>query len=929
MPNNDDTTGDDRDWKQAIDICKNIEELDHDEALSYVSSLTLSNNVRTKISNILSRMNEEQSILDSNDFNSIIDKTNEISTNIIGKTIDSYKIIKLLAKGGMSSVFLAESIQVGIKKPVALKVLSPYIFTGKSVELFKREQLILSKLEHPNIVSFHHSGKTDDGTNYLVMEYIDSAQTIVDYSETNNLNTKQIVKLILKLARVFAYSHSNLVIHRDIKPSNLLVDKQDNIKVIDFGIGQLTYKSGNTSTQVFTLDSASPEQILGKNVNIQTDVFSLGAVLLQLLTKKSPLPKTNIASYSPQDDVNYINKLLKESRLDKDLKNIVFSAMHIDLSKRYASMEIFASDLDKYLQSKPISASADSWNYRLSKFYQRNRVLSILTVTLSITIIASSFLVHNLAIKNQIQQSKKESSFALIDALFVQANPIINKGFEDSGLMVGFFEKMAAQQEKLLQSDPELANFFYKKLGHLYDSKGFYIEALTAYQRSMKALKLYGKLGSDEYLTRRITIYHLTGSVDDLQKSKKQAYQFLSDLESLTNVNPKHRLNAYYLLSKVHSYLNETEKAAEIGKKAQDWIDIHPDIAPLLLASMYNSMAVVNIGFNKAELAENQYLQAIEILKAEKDQPVMLASALTNFATLKGKAGDYEASQKYFDEAIGLLKEVDEKHPNLTRIYMPYSTLLRITGRIDESKSILLEAIEILNHIQQQKRISAMVHAKLARINLIQNDTNIAIANIMESFNLAYKRDNPDVFELYVLALWALQSTEDPSYAKNIIEFMMQSNMPEKMNPKLHADFLVQKALIYKEAYFGSSVESIVTEYLYSATITAVKVKIKWLQNQLAELDKLDSIFAVWIKSQLHTLKSFDDFKSYCNLDAIWSKSQKIFMKKMILTACFSLDHEIIENFDLEFKAYQQKLHKPVVESTQIREQLVNLLTSG
>ena len=108
-----------------------------------------------------------------------------------------------------------------------------------SDEALNREQLILSQLEHPNIVSFHHSGRTEDGTRYLVMEYIDEAHTITDYSQNHQLSTNAIMQLVYKLAKVFIYAHNNLIIHRDVKPTNILVDNQGTLKVIDFGIGQI------------------------------------------------------------------------------------------------------------------------------------------------------------------------------------------------------------------------------------------------------------------------------------------------------------------------------------------------------------------------------------------------------------------------------------------------------------------------------------------------------------------------------------------------------------------------------------------------------------------------------------------------------------------------------------------------------------------
>ena len=918
----------DDNWKQVINTSKELAEFNYDKALKKLESLKINNDVKSKVISILSRMNEDITLLDFNNLPYTINLIHK-NSDLIGKTIGIYKIVSLIAKGGMSSIYKATNTQADIQKPVALKILSPYVFSDKAIELFKREQLILSQLKHQNVVAFHHSGQLDTNTPYLVMEYIEGSQTIVDYCNIQEFNTKEVVKYIIKIAKVFSYTHDRQIIHRDIKPSNLLIDPLGNVKVIDFGIGQIISNNDSTSTQVFTVDSASPEQIQGKPVGVKTDIFSLGIVLLQLLVKKAPLPKTNIANYNPQNDVKHISELLKNSDLDLDLKNIISAATHIDVDKRYKSMDVFAQDMGNWLANKPICATKDSFGYYLKKLYQRNIKTSILTAFLIVVFIVSFFIIKYLNQQKQQIQFRKDTSLALIEALFNQADPWLNK--DSSNERVKSFDELAKQQSDLLESDPELKYFFYSKLATIYHNKGLYLQALTNEKIAFEALKSYARTDDDKYLTQQTDIYHLMRSAGDFNTSIEKSLSFLKQIEQLPQANPKHRLSIYFLLSSAYYSLFEDKKALDIGKKAQDWIREHPQIEAIYKVDMYNAMAVVNSRTANSKLAEIQYLKAIELIKNLENQEVTLSAFLINFATFKGKAGDFITSEKYYKKAIKIVEKIDTNHPTLSKAYSNYSVMLKLTDRFQESLDSINKAIKILKSNGQNDSRLAYTLIKSAKMSFIHDDIDSAIKSLMESFKIRISLtdiDHPDIIEVYNLALVVFLLDEDKTNATRLITYVDQQYFSKIINTKNYITYTVFRSITLKQIDLNDSSQSVVSQFLYDDKLITDENKVMWLQQHLLEFTDKSHIFTIWLKSQLFKLIPNEvDFKNICYKNIEWNKSEKLFIKLMILETCIHQEKTHDSYVHENIKESYNKLKNSQNININLKKQLIKLLT--
>ena len=211
-----------------------------------------------------------------------------------GTTIGAWRVIRLLARGGMGEVYLAERSDPALEQRVALKVIKRGMDSRAIVRRFVRERQILARLDHPNMAHLLDGGTMPDGRPYFAMEWVDGVP-ITDYCEQHGLDLAARLRLIATVCRAVDSAHRRLVVHRDLKPANILVTPGGTVKLLDFGIAKLLaddVEEGLTLTRfgarVLTPDFAAPEQILGEPVSTATDVYALGVLLFLLITGSLP-----------------------------------------------------------------------------------------------------------------------------------------------------------------------------------------------------------------------------------------------------------------------------------------------------------------------------------------------------------------------------------------------------------------------------------------------------------------------------------------------------------------------------------------------------------------------------------------------------------------------------------------------------------------
>jgi len=351
----------------------------------------------------------------------------------LGAVIGPYKLREQIGEGGFGVVFMAEQTEP-VRRRVALKVLKPGMDTRQVVARFEAERQALAIMDHPNIAQVFDGGATPSGRPYFVMELVKGVP-ITEFCDQNHLTPRQRLELFVQVCQAVQHAHLKGVIHRDLKPSNVLVSRHDStrvVKVIDFGVAkalgqELTDKTLFTgiAQMVGTPLYMSPEQAGMSDLDVDTrsDIYALGVLLYELLTGTTPFtrerfqraaydeirriireeepPRPSTRLSESKDALPSISALrhtepAKLTRLVRgELDWIVMKALEKDRSRRYATANGLALDLQRYLADEPVLACPPSAGYRLRKFARRNRgavlALSLVLLTLVIGMVGISW----------------------------------------------------------------------------------------------------------------------------------------------------------------------------------------------------------------------------------------------------------------------------------------------------------------------------------------------------------------------------------------------------------------------------------------------------------------------------------------------------------------------------------------------------------
>ena len=329
---------------------------------------------------------------------------------LVGKQFGPYRVLSLLGRGGMGSVWLAERADGLFSRKVALKLVHSTLIGRVMTERFAREREILASLDHPGIARLLDAGFAEDGQPYLALEYVDGAP-FTAYCDAHRLSVRERLELFQQVLSAVQYAHAHLVIHRDLKPSNILVTAGGHVHLLDFGIAKLLKEEGARPTeltqlggQAVTPEYAAPEQIAGGPISTAADVYALGVMLYEVLVGERPyrlkrdsrgaLEEAILqAEPTPPSRMTTTKKLAKTLR--GDLDTIVIKALKKAPAERYSTADAFAEDIGRYLRGEVVLAQRDSVAYRTLKFARRHRVgiavVGVLLVTLATGLAATTY----------------------------------------------------------------------------------------------------------------------------------------------------------------------------------------------------------------------------------------------------------------------------------------------------------------------------------------------------------------------------------------------------------------------------------------------------------------------------------------------------------------------------------------------------------
>src|SRR3982750_3216687 len=266
--------------------------------------------------------------------------------DFVGRVIDNrYRVLRKIGEGGMGTVYAAEHVEIG--KVVAIKILHPHYSTEQElVERFRREARAASRIGHPNIIDVMDFGTTDDGCAYFIMEHLDGIDLADVLSHERRLDPNRSCEITIQICRALAAAHAAGVIHRDLKPENIFLlardGKADFVKVLDFGVARSagrTTRLTNPGIAMGTPEYMAPEQAAGGLVDHRGDIYSVGALLYEMVTGQPPQKR----------DGEIVGPRSLRLQLSEDLDRIIVCALAQDPAQRYQSMAQLEYDLVKSL----------------------------------------------------------------------------------------------------------------------------------------------------------------------------------------------------------------------------------------------------------------------------------------------------------------------------------------------------------------------------------------------------------------------------------------------------------------------------------------------------------------------------------------------------------------------------------------------------
>jgi len=313
----------------------------------------------------------------------------------------AYRAVRLLGRGGMSAVYLAERADGRFERNVAVKLMAAHLAGQDFPRRFQNEGRLLAALNHPNIAGLLDGGVSASGYPYLLLEYV-AGERLDHYCDNRKLGIAERLRLFRQICEAVDYAHQKQILHRDLKPDNILVTADGVVKLLDFGTAALMADSGNvtvTRARMLTPRYASPEQLQGRRPGAAGDVFSLGVVLYELLTGAWPFGNPNSVLSELKRAAGDATPLAMRAAITEEaaelrgsspealrrmlagrLEAITAKALENDSARRYASARELLDDLNRLMEGLPVRASQRRWVHAARRWLQRSWMIAAVVI---------------------------------------------------------------------------------------------------------------------------------------------------------------------------------------------------------------------------------------------------------------------------------------------------------------------------------------------------------------------------------------------------------------------------------------------------------------------------------------------------------------------------------------------------------------------
>ncbi|BAT58880.1 serine/threonine-protein kinase PrkC [Variibacter gotjawalensis] len=622
-----------------------------------------------------------------------------------GERVGAFRIEELIGRGGQGEVYRASRADGAFDQTVALKLLRPE--AAQHFERFKTERQILAGLEHPGIARLIDGGIAPDGRPYAAMEYVEGVD-IATYCAENNLDLAARLKLFADVCAAVAHAHRNLIVHRDLKPGNILVTRDGQVKLLDFGIARFIKETdqGAMTEAIVTPDYTAPEQLEGRLPTTATDVYALGANLFEVLVGKppwridgSPFPAAlRILQDEPprasQEAAKVSSPPIAPTLLTGDIDAIIAKTMRREPALRYEGASALAEDIGRHLALRPVEARAgDTW-YRVRRFLRRRRgALAAVALVLLVAVgglTAYTWQSYRTAIASERAKAETARAEAVRDYVMLSFRAAGGAG--RPGLATAKQVLDSAASELVREADagtarPEL----FRVIGELYAEIDDFAAAAPLLERYIKLAPPSETVAIAQAKQSLAVIAVRRGQLDAARRYltearaewMKEPQRFAREIgeadaieASLLRQNGKREDGIALLRS-------STEAARKLlGEDSE------------ILAIRYNNLGVHYIESGQAAEADAAFNEAWRLLEKQGRMRSGTAIAvMSHRAAAQLRAGNVPAAEAMWREAVELRRTLYGPSMALASLQLNYGRLLIVLEKPDEALKVFDEAL--------------------------------------------------------------------------------------------------------------------------------------------------------------------------------------------------------------------------------------------
>jgi serine/threonine-protein kinase len=650
-----------------------------------------------------------------------LEETTPECDGAVGQAVGPYVLASLLGRGGMGEVWVADRRDGQFEQRVALKLLRKGIDSEGIRRRFVQERQLLARLDHPNIARLLDGG-TADGRPFFVLELVEG-EPITEFARARGLSVEQRLLLVATCCDAVDAAHRRLVVHRDIKPSNVLVTKEGQVKLLDFGIAKVLSADGDgaeytqVDERVLTPSYAAPEQILGQPVTTATDVYSLGVLLYRLLTGVLPHAReaasaAGLASAVERETVEKPSRAAahphrvkaglpahEEARLPAliadDLDAIILKALRREPDRRYPGAASLGGDLRRHLAGLRVEARPDTFSYRTGKFIRRHRAGVAAGVLTLLALLAGLAGTTWEARRAQANARRAERVQEFLVRLFEGSDPNQSRGENISArdLLADGTRRIEGE----LRGEPEIQAALYDVVAQIHRSLGSLPEAQRLAEHSLsERRRIYG---DDSPLTAasRLTLAETRYSKGEVEAAESELRALLPTLAATYGADAMETIRARDTIAA--ALLDEGKVAPalammqeSVASRRRRFGPDHPETGRgrLLLGQMQEAS-------NHYAEAAAAYQAAVDTLSRAlgPDNP-QTAGARCSLAQALAYMGKREEGEKQFREALAAQrKSLGDRHPETGQTLLSLGLLLVNERRYAEADAALTEALGI------------------------------------------------------------------------------------------------------------------------------------------------------------------------------------------------------------------------------------------